>query len=155
MRITFHRSEPDARRKPPVACLDFGVLECPGQPSRRVVPPFLCCRLIVPNLEPILRCRTNFTVHGLKQGPSKRLERFKISHFITSQFTCSLTCGLGWIRRSGTGSLYCFRGAFFVPRPPRSCTGSYKRDKFRTFLIKSCCKWDFDPFYPHFIKNAS
>ena len=51
--------------------------------------------------------------------------------------------------------LYCFRGAFFVPRPPRSCTVSYKRDKFRRLLMKSCCKWDFDPFYPHFIENAS
>ena len=44
---------------------------------------------------------------------------------------------------------------FLLLRPPRSCTVSYKRDKFRTFLIKSCCKWDFDPFYPHFIKNCS
>ena len=62
----------------------------PGQPSRRVVPlvpPPLCCRLIVPNrgTDSELPSAAELTSLHCPQALAKTLqEGFKISHFITS-----------------------------------------------------------------------
>ena len=76
------------------------------------------------------------------------------SNFISGMATKSARQD-GRRRRAGSMQAPSSMERFVTLRPPRSCTVSYKRDKFRTLLIKLYCIWDFDPFYPHFIKNAS